>query len=139
MTSLLKPAQFFVAAALASAALSAAPVASADPLPGPDPIPVPGVIGSDQNGDCVIGQIMENGACVSAVVSPATGGETRVSAPEIGGAETATTNSYVDPMHTVPNLDGDPCSGQWESVACYAMNFDSAPAVQPRSTLSSSP
>lgn len=83
---------------------------------------------------------MENGGCVSAVTSPATGGETRVAAPSVGGGvQTSTTNSYLDPMHTVPNLNGDPCTGQWESTACYAMNFDSAPAVQPRSTLSSSP
>ena len=36
----------------------------------------------------------------------------------------------------VPNINGDPCSGYWESDVCLAEN---APAVQPRSTLSTSP
>lgn len=133
------PTRILTAAALAVAALACAPTAAAEPLPGPDPIPVPGVIGSGEGGGCVTGEVMRNGGCVSAVTSPATGGETRVAAPTISGVESSTTNSYLDPMHTVPNLNGDPCTGQWESTACYAMNFDSAPAVQPRSTISSSP
>ena len=130
----------FAAALLAAGALSTTPAVWAEPLPGPNPIPVPGPGGYEQGGGCVAGEVMENGSCVSPVVSPATGGETRVAAPTVGGgAVTTTTNSSLDPMHTVPNLNGDPCTGQWESTACYAMNFDSAPAVQPRSTLSSSP
>lgn len=130
-------AKFLLAVMGAAAAIVAAPTALAEPLPGPNPIPVPG--GPNSGSDCMAGEIMENGACVSANTSPATGNETRVAAPSVGGAETSTTNSYLDPLHTVPNLNGDPCTGQWESTACYAMNFDSAPAVQPRSTLSSSP
>jgi hypothetical protein len=39
----------------------------------------------------------------------------------------------------VPNINGYPCTGGWESAVCYAMGQDSMPAVQPRSTLSSSP
>ncbi len=139
---MLKFAKLVAATALTAAALSTASAALAEPLPGPNPIPVPGPGGYEQGGGCVAGEVMENGGCVSANVSPATGGETRVAAPSVGGgggAVTTTTNSYLDPMHTVPNLNGDPCTGQWESTACYAMNFDSAPAVQPRSTLSSSP
>lgn len=150
MSSVLKPAKFvdsaasaatmfFVTAALAAVTLSTAATAVAEPVPGPDPVPVPGVVGAEEGGGCVTGQVLKDDTCVSAVVSPETGGETRVSAPTIGGVETSTTNSYLDPMHTVPNLNGDPCTGQWESTACYAMNFDSAPSVQPRSTLSSSP
>ncbi len=142
MISVVKPVKFLAAAALAAAALSVAPAALAEPLPGPNPIPVPGPGGYEQGGGCVTGEVMENGGCVSANTSPMTGGETRIAAPSVGGGgevATTTTNSYLDPMHTVPNLNGDPCTGQWESTACYAMNFDSAPAVQPRSTLSSSP
>lgn len=130
-------AKFLMAALGAVTALLAAPAALAEPLPGPNPIPVPG--GPTSGSDCMAGEMLVNGSCVSANESPATGNETRVAAPTVGGAQSSTTNSYVDPLHTVPNLNGDPCTGQWESTACYAMNFDSAPAVQPRSTLSSSP
>lgn len=130
-------AKFFMAALGAAVALAAAPAALAEPLPVPDPVPVPG--GSNSGGDCMAGEIMENGGCASANTTPATGNETRVAAPSVGGVRTSTTNSYVDPLHTVPNINGDPCTGQWESVVCYAMNSDNVPAVQPRSTLSSSP
>jgi len=130
-------AKFLVAVFGTAAAFAAAPAVAAEPLPGPDPIPVPG--GPTSGTDCMTGEILVNGACVSANTSPATGNETRVAAPTVGGAQSSTTSSYLDPLHTVPNLNGDPCTGQWESTACYAMNFDSAPAVQPRSTLSSSP
>lgn len=129
----MKATKFFAAAVLTAAALSTASTALAEPLPVPTPVPSPGTAG----GGCTAGEVMENGSCIS-VGSPATGGETRVAAPSVGGV-TSTTNSYLDPMNTVPNLNGDPCTGQWESVACYAMNYDSPPAVQPRSTLSSSP
>ncbi|TXI42525.1 MAG: hypothetical protein E6Q56_01195 [Mycobacterium sp.] len=130
-------ATIFLATLGVAAAFAAAPVALADPLPGPDPIPVPG--GPTSDSDCMAGEVLRNGACVSAATSPATGNETRVAAPTVGGTESTTTNSYLDPMHTVPNINGDPCTGQWESAVCYAMSFDNMPAVQPRSTLSSSP
>lgn len=95
-------------------ALGGAPTAGAEPLPEPDPVPVPGVTEEP-------------------VQPPASyGGETRVNAPQV-------TSSYEDPLHTVPNINGDPCTGAWESTVCYAMNFDNAPAVQPRSSVSSSP
>lgn len=97
-------------------ALGGAPAAHAEPLPVPNPVPVPEpTTGSGQ---------------VPPPVS--VGGETRVSAPSVQ-------SSYQDPLHSVPNINGDPCTGAWESTVCYAMNFDSAPAVQPRSTVSSSP
>lgn len=139
----MKSPKFCAAAALAVSALVFAPLASAQPLPNPPEPGVPEPVGSSTG--CMEGEIFENGSCVSAMTSPATGGETRIAAPSVGGvptsttSTTSTTNSYLDPMHTVPNINGDPCTGQWESVACYAMNFDTAPAVQPRSTISSSP
>lgn len=97
-------------------ALGGAPTAHAEPLPVPDPVPVP--------------EPSESGEQVQPPVS--VGGETRVSAPSVQ-------SSYEDPLRTVPNINGDPCTGAWESTVCYAMNFDSAPAVQPRSSVSSSP
>ncbi len=99
-------------------ALGGAPTAHAEPLPVPDPVPVP--------------EPTESGEQVQPPVS--VGGETRVSAPSVQSS-----SSYEDPLRTVPNINGDPCTGAWESTVCYAMNFDSAPAVQPRSTVSSSP
>lgn len=38
----------------------------------------------------------------------------------------------------VPNINGTPCTGYWESAACYETSQDEV-AVQPKSTLSSSP
>jgi hypothetical protein len=38
----------------------------------------------------------------------------------------------------VPNINGTPCTGYWESAACYETSQDEV-AVQPKSTISSSP
>lgn len=106
---------------LAAGAVLAAAPAQAQPLPEPEPVPV----GPEQ---------------APPPESPgAVPGEIRVSAPTVGGSQTSTTDSYLDPINTVPNINGDPCTGQWESVACYAMHYDTPPAVQPRSSLSASP
>lgn len=107
-------------ATVATVAASAA-TALAQPLPVPDPVPIPEPVVSGAE-----------------PAQPVTGGETRVAAPQVGTGESST-SSYEDPLNTVPNINGDPCTGAWESTVCYAMNFDSAPAVQPRSTISSSP
>lgn len=102
------------------ALLLTAGTAQASPLPEPEPVPV--------------GPVEQ-----SAPVLESPAGEVRVAAPEVGGSQSSSTGSYLDPVNTVPNINGDPCTGAWESTACYAMNFDTAPAVQPRSTLSASP
>ena len=133
------PARRFATAAWVAAAILSAPVAHAQPLPNPDPVPVPGAGGAESGGSCMAGEVYANGACVSQSESSAGGGQTNISSPSVGASQSKTTNSYVDPLYTVPNINGDPCTGQWESVACYAMHSDAAPAVQPRSTLSSSP
>lgn len=40
----------------------------------------------------------------------------------------------------VPNINGYPCSGYWESTACYAMSMGDSPMiVSPRTSVSSSP
>lgn len=103
-------------------ALGSAPAATAQPLPEPNPVPVPqpGVTGGQST-------------------TSSYGGESRVSAPQVGIGGASTTSSYLDPVNTVPSINGDPCTGSWESAVCYAMHFDSAPAVQPRSTITSSP
>ena len=116
------PTRPLTVAALAVAALvTSAATALAVPLPEPEPVPVP--------------QPAVEGVPAPA---PVTDGETRVAAPQVGNGESGT-SSYEDTLHTVPNINGDQCTGAWESTACYAMNFDDAPAVQPRSTVSSSP
>ena len=118
------PIRLLTAAAMAVATLAAsAATALAAPLPVPEPVPVP--------------QPAVEGVPAPAP-APEAGGETRVAAPQVGNGESGT-SSYEDTLHTVPNINGDPCTGAWESTVCYAMNFDEAPAVQPRSTVSSSP
>ncbi len=97
-----------------------APAAFAAPLPEPEPVPV-GPVGGD-------GLPESNG-----------NGQIVVSAPEVGveGANSETTGVPVD---AVPNINGDSCTGGWESTVCYAeQNGDSPPEVQPRTSISSSP
>ncbi len=116
--------RILIAGVFAGAALWAAAPAVAEPLPNPEPVPVPGV------------------EAESAPVTGGTGGgEVRVAAPQVGGGGEvrSATGGYLDPVNIVPNINGDPCTGAWESTACYAMNFDSPPAVQPRSEISASP
>lgn len=52
--------------------------------------------------------------------------------------ETTSTTSGVG-ANQVPNINGYPCTGYWQSMACIAQGEADVPAVQPRSTLSSSP
>lgn len=110
---------------VASAAMFSAQTASASPLPNPDPgIPVPGVEG-------------ENTGVTNA---PLTEGEMRVSAPSVGGEASSTTGGFENPAETVPNINGTPCTGGFESTVCYAEQMgDSPEAVQPRSEISASP
>ena len=95
------------------------PSAFASPLPEPEPVPVP-VPGEglpEVNGN----------------------GQIRVSAPEVGveGANSETTGV---PVNAVPNINGDSCTGGWESTVCYAeQQGDSPPPVEPRTSISSSP
>lgn len=105
----------------AGAALFAgAPAAFAEPLPNPEPIPV-GPVGGE------VEQV------------PSADGQIRVSAPEVGveGTNSETTGVPVD---AVPNINGDSCTGGWESTVCYAeQQGDSPPPVEPRTSISSSP
>ena len=144
-----RPAVRVLTAGLLAAAALVVPagLAHADPgLPNPVPNPEPGAVGAESSVPaatvgCPAGETYEGGNCVAAMTSPATGGEIRVSAPQVGtgSAASSSTSSYLDPTNTVPSINGDPCTGAWESSACYAMNFDAPPGVQPRSTISASP
>lgn len=109
------------AALLAVAALSSAPVAVSEPLPNPEPVlPGPGVEGNSGYN--------------------ATTGETRVSAPTVGGEQSSSTGSFVNPMQEGPNINGIPCEGAFESTVCYGEQMGDSPgAVQPRSEISASP
>lgn len=100
-----------------------APSALAAPLPNPEPEPVPGVSLPPVNGD---GQIQVSAPAVE------------VTAPEVGGPGGGEVIGV--PVESVPNINGDPCTGGWESTVCYAeQQGDSPLAVQPRTSISSSP
>ncbi|MGV0992326.1 MAG: hypothetical protein ACOYB7_08720 [Mycobacterium sp.] len=97
------------------------PSAFAAPLPDPEPVPV-GPVGGE----------------VESVPAEADG-QIRVSAPEIGvnGENSEATGA---PVEAVPNINGDSCTGGWESTVCYAEQQGDSPAeVQPRTSISSSP
>lgn len=114
--------------AFAALLVFSAPTALAQPLPvEPGPGPVPGPV--------PVPTITNNG---TAVGSQGTGVESS-SVGASTGVESSTTTSYVNPLTNVPNINGDPCSGAWESVVCYSMQQGNVPVVQPRSTISSSP
>ena len=69
---------------------------------------------------------------------PAGPGRRRIdaaAAPNTG--ETTSTITTGDPADLVPNINGDSCTGYWESTVCYAEQGQAA--VQPKSTISSSP
>lgn len=99
--------------------LLGAPAALANPVPvpGPEPGPVPGPV--------PVPTIVNNGV-------PMTAAGTQP-------GSSSTYRAYVDPVTNIPNINGDPCSGAWESVVCYSMQQGNVPVVQPRTTISSSP
>lgn len=102
-----------------SALFIGAPSAFASPLPEPEPVPVP-----------VPGQGLPevNGQ-----------GQIHVSAPAVGVEGTNSETTGV-PVNAVPNINGDSCTGGWESTVCYAeQQGDSPPPVEPRTSISSSP
>lgn len=95
------------------------PSAFAQPLPNPEPVPEP-----------VPGE---------SVPEVSANGEIRVSAPGVGPSGSNSESSGV-PVEAVPNINGDSCTGGWESTVCYAeQQGDSPLAVQPRTEISSSP
>ena len=96
-----------------------APSAFAQPLPNPEPIPEP-----------VPGE---------SVPQASSNGEIRVSAPGVGPSGGNSEISGV-PVEATPNINGDSCTGAFESTVCYAEQMGDSPiAVQPRTEISSSP
>jgi hypothetical protein len=121
------------------------PVAHAEgaggvPAPGPVPIPEPEAQQPGNSAGCQPGESLDptNGNCVPTMTPiPTSNGDGPVApVPTTTTGDTTSTIDTGDPADLVPNINGDPCSGYWESTVCLTEN---APAVQPRSTISSSP
>jgi len=133
-------ASVFAAAAL----LCASPAAFAEGgggIPNPEPVPVPAeTSAAGGQGECQAGESVDaaNGNCVPTMTPIATGGDDAPVAPDptTGTGDVTSSTATGVGADLVPNINGDPCSGYWESDVCLAEN---APAVQPRSTLSTSP
>ena len=79
-----------------------------------------------------------NGNCVPTMTSiPTSNGDGTVAPiPTRTTTDTTSTTDTGEPADLVPNINGDPCTGYWESTVCLT---EDAPAVQPHSTISSSP
>jgi hypothetical protein len=56
----------------------------------------------------------------------------------IANTESSSTTTGIG-TDLVPNLNGTPCTGYWSSMACEAAGDADLPAIQPHSTLSTSP
>lgn len=111
------------------------------PEPVPVPVPEPQVSQSGDTAGCQPGESLnpENGNCeptMSAI--PAGAGEAPIEqAPSPNTGETTSTYTTGIGADLVPNINGDSCTGYWESTVCYAEQGQAA--VQPKSTISSSP
>jgi hypothetical protein len=131
------------APAMAPALIPTLPAAHAEPVPepGPEPLPQPGETGAIGADDCGPGDVRGvDGDCVPAM-GTSSGPVNVEPAPELAPRTTQDTTSTTvtgEGSNLVPNINGDSCTGYWQSVACYEMDQDNVP-VQPRSTLSSSP
>lgn len=116
-TKLLSAALLTAGAALVVGVPSAFAAPLPNPEPEPVPVPVPGEGLPETNGN---GQIV-------------------VSAPGVGVGGVNSETSGV-PVNAVPNINGDSCTGGFESTVCYAEQMgDSPPPVEPRTSISSSP
>lgn len=123
--------------------LSAAPAAPAEPMPVPDPAPapepVPGAPLASAGTECANGEVMQDGNCVPKM-SPVAGDTGQPANAPLRETQTETTSITTGVgANEVPNLNGYPCTGDFQSMACIAAGNADMPAVQPRSTLSSSP
>ena len=143
---LLTAGAFALALAVTPAAgfLYSAPAAHAEggvPDPGPVPVPAPDVQQPGNSAGCQPGESLnpDNGNCEPTMSPvPADSGDAALapSPTNITGDTTRTIDSG-EPADLVPNINGDSCTGYWESTVCYAEQGQAA--VQPRSTISSSP
>ena len=113
-----------VAAAPAVGFLYSAPVAHAEgdggvPNPAPAPVPEPAVQQPGNSSGCQPGESLDpsNGNCVPTMtpIPAGTGEAPVVQAPAPTTGETTSTFNTGEPADLVPNINGDPCSGYWES------------------------
>ncbi|HMZ12959.1 MAG TPA: hypothetical protein PLS04_02380 [Mycobacterium sp.] len=127
----------------ATLALVCASPAYAEGVPNPEPVPAvpdPSASVQEGQGECQAGETRDaaNGNCVPAMTPVGSEGADVPAAPAPTrgtGDVTSTTESGIG-TELVPNINGDPCTGYWESTACLVPG---TPAVRPESTLSSSP
>jgi hypothetical protein len=123
--------------------LYSAPVAHAEggvPDPGPVTVPQPDVQQPGNSAGCQPGESLnpENGNCEPTMSPvPADSGDAAVAPPTNITGDTTRTIDSGEPADLVPNINGDSCTGYWESTVCYAEQGQAA--VQPKSTISSSP
>ncbi|WP_163695060.1 hypothetical protein [Mycolicibacterium sarraceniae] len=124
-------------------AVSVAPMAHAEGGV-PDPGPGPGPVASQPGGTagCQSGESLDpsTGDCTPTMTAVATtNGDQAFDdlQPRTTQDITSTSDTGVG-ADLVPNINGTPCTGYWESVACYETSQDNV-AVQPKSTISSSP
>jgi len=122
--------------------VAAAPAAHAEggiPDPGPGPQPVasqPGGTGGCQSGE----SLDSSGNCTPTMSAVAnTQGDDAFDdlQPRTTQDMTSTSETGIG-ADLVPNINGDSCTGYWQSTVCYEEGQDNVP-VQPKSTLSSSP
>jgi len=111
-------------------------------VPDPDPDPQPAAQPRVGEGECEYGQVVDpnTGDCIPAMAGlGSSGGEQPIEEPAPRMTQDITESSTTGVgANLVPNINGDSCTGYWQSVACSEMEQDNV-AVQPRSTLSSSP
>jgi hypothetical protein len=136
-----------VTAGVFALAVAASPLAHAEGpggIPDPQPVPGPQAVDSQPGGSagCQSGESLD----------PTTGNCTPTMTPVVttngdqafDDLQPRTTQDLTSTADTgvgadlVPNINGTPCTGDWESAACYETSQDEV-AVQPRSTISSSP
>jgi hypothetical protein len=125
-------------------AVAAAPMAHAEGGGIPDPGPAPQPAGSQPGGTagCQSGESLDpsTGNCTPTMTAVATTNGDQA----FDDLQPRTTQDMTSTVETgvgadlVPNINGTPCSGYWESAACYETSQDEV-AVQPKSTISSSP
>ncbi len=136
-----------VTAGVFALAVAAAPVAHAEgegaiPAPEPVPAPAPAAVQPGGSGGCQSGESLDptTGNCVPTMTPIATTQGDQATdelAPRTTQDVTSTAETGIA-ADMVPNINGYPCTGYWESAACYEASQDEV-AVQPKSTISSSP
>ena len=135
-----------VAATPAVGLLYSPPVAYAEgaggvPEPAPVPVPMPEAQQPGNSSGCQPDESLDpsNGNCVPTMTPiPTSNGDGPVApVPTTGTGDVTSTFETGIAADLVPNINGDSCTGYWESTVCYAEQGQAA--VQPRSTISSSP